>query len=53
MLMLEIFDIESDLEIEDVHAEDAMRQTWEEQKLQNIERQKAYQGRESNEMTTK
>ena len=33
MLMLDIFDIESELEMEDVHAEDAMSQTWEEQKI--------------------
>ena len=38
--------------MEDVHAEDAMRQTREEQKIQNVERQKAYQGRKSNEMTS-
>ena len=45
MLMLDIFDIESELEMEDVHAEDAMRQTGEEQKIQNVECQKAYEGR--------
>ena len=38
--------------MEDVHAEDAMRQTGEGQKVQNVERQKAYQGRKSNEMTS-
>ena len=52
MLMLDIFYIESELEMEDVHAEAAMRQTREEQKIQNVERQKAYQGRKSNEMTS-
>ena len=36
-----------------MHAEDAMRQTREEQKIQNIECQKEYQGRKYNEMTTK
>ena len=59
MLMIDILYIESDLEMEDVHAEDAMRETGEGQKVQNvehqkehnIERQKAYQGRKSNEMT--
>ena len=52
MLMLDIFYIESELEMEDVHAEDVMRQTGEEQKLENVERQKPYQGRKSNEMIT-
>ena len=53
MLMLDIFDIDTKLEMEDVHAKDAMRQTWEEQKIENVEHQKAYQGRKSNEMATK
>ena len=38
---------------EDVHMEYAMRQTGEEQKIKNIECEKAYEGRKSNEMTTK
>ena len=38
MLMLDIFYIESELEMEYVHVEDDMRQTGEEQKIQNIER---------------
>ena len=46
ILMIAIFYIESDLEIKD-----AMRQTREGKKVHNPERQKAYQGRKSNEMT--
>ena len=46
--MIAIFYIESDLKMED-----AMRQTREGQKIQNIECQEAYQGRKSNEMTSK
>ena len=38
--------------MEDVHVKDAMRQTREGQKLQNIECQKSYQGRKYNEMTS-
>ena len=53
MLMFDIFYIEFELEMEDVHAEDVMRQMREEQKIQNVECQKAYQGRKSNRMTTK
>ena len=53
MLMLDIFYIEFELEMEDVHAEDVMRQTREEQKIQNVECHKAYQGRKSNGTTTK
>ena len=46
--MIVIFYSESDLKMED-----AMKQTREGQKIQNAERQEAYQGRKSNEMTTK
>ena len=52
MLMIVIFYVEFDLEMEDVHAEDAMRETGEGQKVQNVESKKAYQGRKSNEMTS-
>ena len=45
--MIVIFYTESDLKMED-----AMRQTREGQKIQNVERQEAYQGRKSNEMTS-
>ena len=51
MLMIDIFYIESNLEMEDVHAEDVMRETREGQKVHNVERQKLYQERKSNEMT--
>ena len=44
--MIIIFYTESDLKMED-----AMKQTREGQKIQNDERQEAYQGRKSNEMT--
>ena len=53
MLMIDIFYIESNLEMEHVHAEDAMREIGEGQKVQNIEHQKSYQGRKYNEMTSK
>ena len=43
--MIVIFYTESDLKMED-----AMKQTREGQKIQNIERQEAYQGRKYNEM---
>ena len=46
--MIVIFYTEFDLKMED-----AMRQTREGQKTQNVERQKAYQGRKFNEMTSK
>ena len=46
--MIVIFYTESDLKMED-----AMKQTREGQKIQNAERQEAYQGRQSNEMTSK
>ena len=52
MLMIVIFYVEFDLEMEDVHAGDAMRETREGQKVQNVEHKKAYQGRKSNEMTS-
>ena len=45
--MIVIFYTESDLKMED-----AMRQTREGQKIQNVECQEAYQGRKSNEMTS-
>ena len=45
--MIVIFYTESDLKMED-----AMRQTREGQKLQNIECQEEYQGRKSNKMTS-
>ena len=40
MLMIVIFYVEFDLEMEDVHAEDAMRQTRGENKIENVERRK-------------
>ena len=46
--MIVIFYLEFDLKMED-----AMKQTREGQKIQNAERQEAYQGRKSNEMTSK
>ena len=52
MLMIDIFYIESDLEMEDVHAKDAMREIREGQKVQNVERKKGYQGRKYNDMTS-
>ena len=45
--MIVIFYTESDLKMED-----AMKQTRGGQKIQNTERQEAYQGRKSNEMTS-
>ena len=45
--MIVIFYSESDLKMED-----AMKQTREGQKIQNAERQEAYQGRKYNEMTS-
>ena len=52
MLIIVIFYVEFDLEMEDVHAEDAMRETGEGQKVQDVECQKAYQERKSNKTTS-
>ena len=53
MLMIDIFDIEHDVGMEDVHVEDAMRQPGEGRKVQNAEHKKAYQERKYNKMTSK
>ena len=52
MLIIDIYYIETDLEMEHVHIEAVMRKIGEGQKVQNVECQKSCEGRKSNEMTS-